>query len=141
MFDAMRTPWITLLLPAVLQAADPVARSTSFAVERALAPAFAALESRCTLAPDALAARKPVVRNLLGEARATRKLADGVALEFDRNPAMRKRIEDFVAFERGCCGHLTFAVRDRRRDRKIDLAVTSPDPQVRSAIWQRLERR
>ena len=55
-------------------------------------------------------------------------LANGWALEFDYNPAMQKMLDDFVAFERGCCGVLTWTlVRPSDRVLRLSIEGLSPD--------------
>lgn len=100
-----------------------------------------AIESACTLSADTLSQRKPVVQELLAGARTARRTADGVVLEFDRTREWRRRLEDFVSFERRCCSHLGFAVNERRRERRLELVVTARDSAARAALWKRLENR
>jgi hypothetical protein len=68
----------------------------------------------CNLGDEDLAARRERLRRELApHARAREALPDGVALRFDATSEMRKALEAFVAFERGCCSGLDFALHER----------------------------
>ena len=54
-------------------------------------------------------------------------LANGWALEFDYDPAMEKMLDDFVTFERGCCGVLRWTLV-RRPDRVLRLSIEGLPP-------------
>jgi len=54
-------------------------------------------------------------------------LANGWALEFDYTAAMQETLDAFVAFERGCCGVLTWTVV-RRSDRVLRLSIEGLPP-------------
>src|SRR5688572_20147513 len=63
----------------------------------------------CSLPTDERRARLAMIRReILPHANRREVLADGMAFEFQHSPAMQKTLEDLVAFERGCCGGLSW---------------------------------
>lgn len=66
----------------------------------------------CSLPSDERADRVAMMhREILPHATRREALAAGVALEFADDPALERTLEEFVAFERECCGGLTWSLR------------------------------
>jgi len=82
----------------------------------------------CSLSDDALEARKQQLRDeLVPHVRSRAALTDGMRLTFDATPERRRQLDDFVAFERGCCAGLRFALREQGG--VIQLEIRGLDPQ------------
>lgn len=81
----------------------------------------------CSLSDEELEARRQELREeLLPHVRSRAALTDGLVLGFDATPERRRQLEDFVAFERGCCAGLRFALREA--DDAIQLEIHGLDP-------------
>ena len=65
----------------------------------------------CSLPPQELHARAEEIRAaLVPQILHHEQLPSGIAWHFPASPGVRDQLEDFVAFERRCCGDMTFAV-------------------------------
>lgn len=65
----------------------------------------------CRLPPQELRDRAEEIRAaLVPRILRHEQLPDGIAWHFPDAPGIRKQLEDFAAFERRCCGGMTFAV-------------------------------
>lgn len=85
-------------------------------------------EEVCSLPPDQFRDRKAVLRrDVLPHVTRRRRLDNGWALEFPRTPAMERTLEDLVAFERRCCGTLSWNL-DRPGARVLDLRIEGLSP-------------
>lgn len=83
----------------------------------------------CNLSPDALKERIASLRaEILPRVVATAKQADGFAWEFDDVPADRERLEQLVAFERQCCGGLSWQLEVVSETQRLRLRVSGIDP-------------
>ena len=93
-------------------------------------------ESVCSLPSDSLADRLAMIRReILPHVMRREALADGVALEFEHTPGMEETLENLVAFERGCCGGLTWEL-ERSAGPVLRLSVRglAPDSGVFEAL-------
>lgn len=123
---AMRTA-----VEETLRAATPAAGGTSPARARERAPG-------CSLDDAALADRAPVIRELASAVRSAKRRPDGLELEYDRTPEMRRKLDAFVKFESACCSHLGFRIEERRRPARLRFIITTADRTSREALWARL---
>ncbi|MBL4787221.1 MAG: hypothetical protein JKY49_17570 [Cohaesibacteraceae bacterium] len=88
----------------------------------------------CTTSCDLPVAKEQQVRddflqNLMPLVKRMDLLDNGRAFEFDDTPAMRKRLDDLVARERKCCGHLGWGLNRVEATDRIRLEVTGLSPQ------------
>ncbi len=93
-------------------------------------------ESVCSLPSDSLADRMAMIRReILPHVTRREALADGVALEFEHTPAMEETLQNLVAFERRCCGGLTWEL-ERAAGPVLRLGVRglAPDSDVFEAL-------
>lgn len=74
------------------------------------------------------ARRKALSRGLLSQVRERRLLSDGLALRFDATPVIRAELDEFIAFERGCCPTLGLSVHASAD--ALELAITGLDSDV-----------
>ena len=83
----------------------------------------------CSLPDDARQDRSTMFRtSILPHVMRREALANGWALEFDYNLSMEKTLEDFVAFERGCCGALMWTLaRPSHRVLRLSIEGLPPD--------------
>ena len=83
----------------------------------------------CNLSDEELDARRRELRaELLPHVQRRGALPDGVALTFEATSDRRRALEDFVAFERGCCPGLRFALRED--DGALTLEIHGLDPEA-----------
>ena len=83
----------------------------------------------CDLSPEALRERIAAVRaEVLPHVASSGKLADGFAWEFEADPEMRAKLEQLVAFERQCCGGLSWQLGLTAASKRLRLTVTGIDP-------------
>ncbi len=67
----------------------------------------------CTLGEADQGRRKAELENGLADLiREARRLPDGYALRFAADPAARRAVDEFVAFERQCCSFMTYSVKE-----------------------------
>ena len=86
------------------------------------------LDDVCSLPDDARRERSALFRTAIFPHVTRREvLANGWALEFDYDAAMEKMLDDLVAFERGCCGVLTWTLV-RPCDRVLRLSIEGLPP-------------
>ncbi len=77
----------------------------------------------CSLPTDEWQDRSAMIRReILPLVTRREALESGMALEFEHSPALRKRLEDFIAFERECCSGLTWQLH-RPSSRVLRLKV------------------
>ncbi len=89
----------------------------------------ATVGSACTLEGDRLEDRLTMIRReLLPRVKGTHELADGLIYEFDASPSMHTQLNEFVAFERTCCGSLQWNVRETST--KLHLHIDGIDPRA-----------
>lgn len=82
----------------------------------------------CSLSDEEFEARRAALeRGLWSKVRERRTLENGVALGFEATPGIRSALEDFIAFEQGCCSSLRFAVRESGAG--VELEIRGLDPE------------
>jgi hypothetical protein len=92
----------------------------------------------CSLSEDELATRRKALdRGLLAKVRNRRSLADGVLLRFAATPALRAELDEFIAFEQGCCPTLDLLVRETGNELELEIHGLDPD----SELFEGLESR
>lgn len=85
----------------------------------------------CSLSDEELEARQKELREeLVPHIRSRAALPDGVALAFDATPDCRRQLEDFLAFERGCCAGLRFALREKGSAIQLEIRGLDPESSV-----------
>lgn len=83
----------------------------------------------CNLPSEALAERRAMIKaEIAPYVRRTEELPNGLAWEFDQNPAMRARLEQLIELERRCCGGLEWSLQGLRGADTIRLVVEGIDP-------------
>jgi hypothetical protein len=88
----------------------------------------------CNLSDEEFHARRRQLRaELLPHVRRRSALPNGVALAFEATPDRRRALEDFVAFERGCCPGLRFALREGDGALHLEIHGLDPDANVFTA--------
>jgi hypothetical protein len=55
---------------------------------------------------------------------------DGVVLRFDATSEMRSELDEFIAFERGCCPTLGFSVHESSRGLDLEILGVDPDSEL-----------
>jgi hypothetical protein len=89
------------------------------------------LRAICNLSDEQFAARAKELRGgLLALANGREELSDGIALRFDSAPEIRTRLQEFVAFERGCCSSLGFDIREESGTLRLEILG------IRSAVGE-----
>ena len=80
----------------------------------------------CSL-PDAAQTERlaELMKELLGRVQGIAEIADGYRLRFAGDTSTRTEIDAFIAFERECCGFMTYTVVDTR-DGEVALELTGP---------------
>jgi len=82
----------------------------------------------CSLSEEELAVRRAALgRGLLAKVRERRALRDGMLFRFDVSPGMREALDEFLAFERGCCPSLGLRVRESAG--ALELEIRGLDPE------------
>lgn len=81
----------------------------------------------CTLNDEEFAARTKELRaGLMQKVRSRELLSDGFALVFDATSQIHRELEEFVTFERRCCGSLEFSIREAQD--ALHLEIRGLDP-------------
>jgi Domain of unknown function (DUF2703) len=83
-------------------------------------------EPCCTLSAESRAARKELLKDLVGNVAERRDLANGVALRFKPEPGVVSRLARAIDLERDCCQFLTFGLRVEENDGPVWLEITGP---------------
>jgi hypothetical protein len=82
----------------------------------------------CTLDEAALRQRRAEIRaGIARQVAVTLELSDGLAFGFPASPALRAELDEFVAFERACCGFADFQVRAGPEADRLWLEVRGPE--------------
>jgi hypothetical protein len=88
---------------------------------------MSALPIVCTLAPDALRARRQrLLTDLLQRSSRTEVLANGLRLRFAASSETLSRIAQAVEAERHCCRFLRFTITVEPDEGEITLDLTGP---------------
>jgi hypothetical protein len=83
----------------------------------------------CTLSADAFAARIAWIRDdILPHARATERLASGLAWELDDAPGLAEKLDRLIALERDCCSGIVFARVASATPGRLRLEIRGVDP-------------
>ena len=86
-------------------------------------------EAVCDLPPAALEERRALIRReILPLVKRNRELSDGFAWEFDPSPELRAKLDEWVAFERECCGGLEWEIEAPPDDSALRLRVRGIEP-------------
>lgn len=82
----------------------------------------------CNLDDQAFSQRLTALRDhgFFSRIRGRERLADGVALAFDKSPENREAVAEFVAFERKCCSSLNFEIREEPDALHLDIRGIDP---------------
>ncbi len=99
-----------------------------------------AVQEACTLSPAHLQSRLQKLTNEVApHIRATKRTATGFAFALPHSPAHLAMAEDFIRFERACCGFARFSLRSEPEAGLHWVAVEVPEPsrpQARAAVRQ-----
>jgi hypothetical protein len=88
------------------------------------------MSQTCHLTDEELDAwRRMLRKQWVPHIRSRAALPDGVAFTFDATPERRRALEDFVAFERGCCPGLRFSQHEQAG--ALRLEIHGVDPQAK----------
>lgn len=95
-------------------------------------PVGAALETLCNLPAEDREARLAMIRDeILPLARRRERHPDGVTFEFANRPDLERTLEQLVAFERTCCGGLSWeATRPNDDTLRLTIRGLSPDSRL-----------
>lgn len=86
------------------------------------------LETICNLPADHREARLAMIRSeILPLARRRERLPDGLAFEFAYSGPLERTLDQLVAFERGCCGSLSWEAT-RNADGPLHLTIRGLSP-------------
>ncbi len=82
----------------------------------------------CTLSsPELLNRRLTILKAIRNATTETLELSNGFALRLPVSDEWRKKLEEFIAFERQCCAFLSFEIQERPADSGLWLHVSGPD--------------
>jgi hypothetical protein len=88
------------------------------------------MSETCNLTDEELESRRRLLREQwVPHIRKRAALSDGVAFTFETTPERRRALEDFVAFERGCCPGLRFSQHEGAGILRLE--IHGLDPEVR----------
>jgi hypothetical protein len=92
------------------------------------APAETELETLCNLPAEDRDARLAMIRSdILPLARRRERLPDGLKFEFPYTEPLERTLNQLVAFERGCCGSLSWEAT-RSADDSLQLTIRGLSP-------------
>jgi hypothetical protein len=92
------------------------------------APADSELETLCNLPAQDREARLSMIRRvILPLAQRRERLPDGLAFRFAYSEPLERTLDQLVAFERGCCGSLSWEAR-RNADGSLRLSIRGLSP-------------
>jgi len=78
----------------------------------------------CVLGTEEVEDRAALIRaDLLPRIVRTRRAPGRVLWEFDNEPGMRAKLEEFVEFERRCCSGMTFDLGPATGDERLRLTI------------------
>jgi hypothetical protein len=85
-------------------------------------------ELSCRLTKPKLTIRRlTILKEIRGASRETRELPDGFALLLPATEEWKAKLQKFVAFEKQCCGFLSFEIREQDSGGSLWLYVSGPE--------------
>ena len=91
----------------------------------------------CNLPEDELESRLKMTREeLFPLVRKREELENGLALYFDDQPEMGRRLEEFVQFERKCCSGIDWTVERRAGQLRLEIAGIDPRSKMFASIGE-----
>jgi hypothetical protein len=86
------------------------------------------MSETCNLSDEAFEARRRLLREQwVPHIRSREALSDGVAFTFEATRERRRALDDFVAFERGCCPSLRFTRHEAAGTLRLEIHGLDPE--------------